>query len=252
MRALKPLPARFQLRIQDYYILVAYIALWMWLFSYDIDMRHPESVLKYFPYPIAAWGAAVILKNSKLKEGIARIVRLTMWMLLFSIPILFMAIPNLSTPRKATNGWAAIGACKTYASAQDTFRRVDYDNNGVFEYATSLKQLYSGGTINLVDKIFAGAEWGPNAKPKAGYFFKVLKSQGPGAAGGKKSYFDVKGQMTVGYALLAFPAEYDESGFYCFLISNVGAIYQKDLGPNTSNKVLTIHTFDPTGWELTE
>ena len=243
---------RFQFRILDYYVLLGFIALWMWFFSFDMNVKRPQTVLQYLPYPVVAWGLAILLKNSKLREGPKRILRLSLWGSLFSIPILFMAIPNLSTPRKATNGWAAIGACKTYASAQDTFRRIDYDNNGVFEYATNLKQLYGNGAINLIDKSFAGAEWGPTAKPKAGYFFKILKSQDPGAPGGRRSYFDVKGHMTVGYALLAFPAEYDESGFYCFLISNAGAVYQKDLGPDTSSKVLTIRTFDPTGWTPAE
>src|SRR5437870_5475099 len=77
-----------------------------------------------------------------------------------------IAIPNLLRSRMAANESAAIGACKTFASAEDTYRRVDYDVDGVLEYATTLASLYGGGSINLVDRAFSGAE-GSAGTPKA-------------------------------------------------------------------------------------
>ncbi len=251
----------------------------------------------------------------------------------------------------AANETKVLVACKAYASAQDTFRRVDYNGNGILEYAqclgggeprvpvkvdptkvptlekgdeelvkshldkmasedfgtretataalkamgsriiplletsaaalndaeaksratgvlSQLKKaiqpkparntewgLYQGGKINLVDKAFADAEGAPseNPIPKNGYCFVVLTSQTKNAPGGARSYLNANGCMTIGYALLAYPAEYDKTGRNCFQISGSGTIYQKDLGENTKAIVEKFDAFDPnTSWVAAE
>ncbi len=151
-----------------------------------------------------------------------------------------IAIPNLLRSRMAANESAAIGACKTFASAEDTYRRVDYNNNGVLEYATTLASLYGNGSINLVDRAFGSAE-AATGTPKAGYLFSVLTTQGAGGPGGARSYLATGGLMTVGYALSAVPASWDQSGRNQFQISSSGTIYQKDTGDSTFQT-----SFDPT------
>ena len=165
--------------------------------------------------------------------------------------VAFIALPNMLRSPGYANESAAIGACKTFASSEDTFKRVDYDSNGVLEYATTLKALYGDGKINLVDRAFANAEYSSTATPKAGYFFKVLNAQGPGAKGGAMSYLDEKGNMTKGYALLAIPASYDHQN-NSFMISHEGTVYQKDLNMDAEKQNQSITVFDPTGWMAAE
>jgi len=82
------------------------------------------------------------------------------------------------------------------------------------------------------------------AQPFHGYYFRVLKEQGAHAPGGAKSYL-VNGKMTQGYAFLAWPAEYRTSGVMTFMIDRDGAVYQKDLGPQTADAAKAITAFDP-------
>src|SRR6202166_531939 len=69
--------------------------------------------------------------------------------------------------------------------------------------------------------------------PFNGYMFRILKSQGPHAPGGTKSYI-VDGKMSKGFAFVAYPVEYRSSGVMTFIIDESGAIYEKDLGPDTT------------------
>jgi Protein of unknown function (DUF2950) len=82
------------------------------------------------------------------------------------------------------------------------------------------------------------------AEPYRGYFFKVLKGQGPHAPLGELD-FVVKGVMIGGFALVAAPAEYGESGFKTFMVSHTGTVYQKDLGPATLEIFQKMERFDP-------
>lgn len=174
-----------------------------------------------------------------------------------------IAIPNLLRSRMAANESAAIAACKTYAEAQDIYRRTDYDSDGVLEYATtirgdnSLYEITSGtGDLTLVDAAFARAEGdtpgGGGAveatAPKAGYIFSVLTGQGTTAPGGSKSYV-VNSNMTVGYGLSAIPSTWDASGRNSFQINNTGTVYQKDQGSTTSH--ITVYGADTT-WVVSE
>jgi hypothetical protein len=80
--------------------------------------------------------------------------------------------------------------------------------------------------------------------PFNGYFFRILTSQGPNAAGGAKNYV-VDGNMTEGFAFVAYPAEYRSSGLMTFIVNESGTIYEKDLGPNTTKLAEAMTTYDP-------
>src|SRR5882724_2876221 len=151
-----------------------------------------------------------------------------------------IAIPNLLRSRMAANETAAVAACKAFCTAEDIYRRTDYNKDGVLEYAQHLSgnnSLYENaagaGDIALVDRSFANAEGAPlsTAVPKAGYVFVVLTSQGANASGGVRSF--VAGaplRMTLGYGLGATSNQYDGVGRNTFVVSNAGTIYQKDQG----------------------
>lgn len=84
----------------------------------------------------------------------------------------------------------------------------------------------------------------PNLQPFHGYYFKILKGQGKYADGGAYDYV-VKGKMILGFAIIAFPAEYGNSGVMTFMVNQQGIIYQKNLGKNTKRKAEAIKIFDP-------
>jgi hypothetical protein len=160
----------------------------------------------------------------------------------------------------------AVWSCRSFVEAQEIYRLKDYDGDGVLEYAQSISgnnSLYEtkagAGDLALVPKSLAEAEGLPGqAIPKNGCVFKVLKWQGPHAPGGQKSYrpWDPKTQrfsphMTDGYALVASPAFYDDTGRWTFTISNYGVVYECDLGPDTAKIVEQMVQFDPDpaqGW----
>lgn len=92
----------------------------------------------------------------------------------------------------------------------------------------------------------------PPRAPYHGYYFKILKSQGPHAPGGKYSYI-INGNMIAGYALLAFPEKWGNSGVMTFIINQQGRVYQKNLGPDTLRLAPAITEYDPdSSWKLVE
>lgn len=80
--------------------------------------------------------------------------------------------------------------------------------------------------------------------PFQGYYFRVLMRQGKHASGGAKNYI-VNGKMTRGFAFLAYPAEYANSGMMSFIINQDGILYQKDLGPKTADLANALDEYDP-------
>ena len=88
--------------------------------------------------------------------------------------------------------------------------------------------------------------------PYHGYYYKILTRQGPKASGGAHDYI-VDGKMIGGFALIAWPAEYGNSGITTFLINHDGVVYQKDLGENTSKVASGVTAFNPRdGWKKVE
>ena len=101
----------------------------------------------------------------------------------------------------------------------------------------------------LVPKSFAAAAAatfaeGKKPVPYHGYYFHILKAQGPDAEGGAADYV-VKGEMIGGFALVAFPAEYGVSGILTFIVNQRGIVYSKDLGPNTMALARQMIAFNP-------
>lgn len=85
-------------------------------------------------------------------------------------------------------------------------------------------------------------------EPYLGYYFRVLTRQGPAAPGGKLDYI-VNGHMVAGHALLAYPADYGETGVMSFLVGEADRVYQADLGPDTLAVAARIESFNPgKGW----
>jgi hypothetical protein len=100
---------------------------------------------------------------------------------------------------------------------------------------------------DLVAKAATGAatqgDDGPD--PYHGYFFRLLTSQGKSAPGGAKSYLDEKGLMTGGYAAIAWPGRYGNSGVMTFIVNQQGIVFQKDLGAETEKAAAAITAYDP-------
>lgn len=81
-----------------------------------------------------------------------------------------------------------------------------------------------------------------------GYYFKLVKSQGPHAPGGAYDYV-VQGKLFGGFAVIAWPVKYGDSGIKTFMVSHAGQVYQSDLGPDSATKAQGIREFDPgDGW----
>jgi hypothetical protein len=89
---------------------------------------------------------------------------------------------------------------------------------------------------------------GADATPYHGYYFKVLTGQGANVPGGAMSYL-VKGNLIGGFGLVAYPAEYGNSGVMTFIVNHSGVVFQKDLGTNTARIASRMTAFDPdTTW----
>jgi hypothetical protein len=89
-----------------------------------------------------------------------------------------------------------------------------------------------------------GYKLGEGPAPYHGYYFRILKGQGTDAPGGAFNYV-VKGKMIGGFALIAYPADYGNSGVMTFLVNHAGTVYQKDLGKRTEALTARIILFDP-------
>jgi hypothetical protein len=157
--------------------------------------------------------------------------------------------------RIGKNEMTAMEICRGYVEAQFSYSEQDYDKDGILEYAQKIvsspgKQdglYWEGATI--VPKAFAAAaessaEAGGKLEPYHGYYFRVLKAQGPDAMGGAFSYV-VKGEMIGGFALVAWPAEYGVSGIHAYIVNHNGVVYEKDLGPSTASLAKQMSRFNP-------
>jgi hypothetical protein len=94
------------------------------------------------------------------------------------------------------------------------------------------------------DAGYPGELVGDKPIPYEGYYFRILKGQGPNGDGGAKSYMH-SGRMTGGFAVIAWPAAFESSGIMTFMAGPDGDVYQKDLGPDTAHMASDITRFDP-------
>lgn len=87
-------------------------------------------------------------------------------------------------------------------------------------------------------------------QPYHGYYFRMLWSQGPGAPGGARSYVE-RGRMTGGFGVVAWPADYANSGVMTFMVNQDGIVYQRDLGEDTDQEARGMSAYEPDeGWEI--
>ena len=159
----------------------------------------------------------------------------------------------------------AIAACSDIVRAEQQYFSQTHDGDKVKQYAQQLgsdegKQngLYwhvqDGQSPSPLGQLgdFAKAAGYTNThdkpQPFDGYFFRILTKQGAMAPGGAKDYI-VNGKMTGGFAILAYPAEYRNSGIMTFIAGRDGVVYQKDLGENTASLGQSMAEYDPgEGW----
>ena len=159
--------------------------------------------------------------------------------------------------RIGANELDAITICRGYDDAQQEYSREIHDNSGVNQYAQrfiSSPGKHDGLAWQNPDGTWGGpvgegaakaiAEGFTQGEPYHGYYFKVLKGQGPSARLGKLDYV-VDGAMIGGFAMVAWPAEYGVTGVQTFIVSWDGVVYQKDLGPNTSKIAPVMERYDP-------
>ena len=89
-------------------------------------------------------------------------------------------------------------------------------------------------------------------QPFNGYYFRILEGQGKSAPGGERSYLDKKGRLTRGFAAIARPAKYGNSGVMTFQVNQQGIVFQKDLGAETETAAAAINAYDPDeSWQPT-
>jgi len=162
--------------------------------------------------------------------------------------------------RIGRNELAAIQVALAYTDAQKEYHQRDWNGDGVKEYAvhglsTPGKRdgLYwaslPGEPESPLGAEFADAKVG---QPYHGYLYKILTAQGANAPGGAKSYIK-NGRMTEGYALVAWPAKFDDTGVMTFIVNQDGIVYQKSLGPNTAAIAGGMKAYDPDStWQKAE
>jgi hypothetical protein len=160
--------------------------------------------------------------------------------------------------RIGENELDAIEVCRGFVEAQQEYAAVKHDGAIVNQYAQHIIST-PGKNDGLAWKAADGTWQGPvgeaiarviaegytsKYEPYHGYFFKVLKAQGPAAPLGAMD-FVVQGAMIGGFALAAAPAEYEVTGVKSFIVSHDGVVYEKDMGAQTMEQFQAIERFDP-------
>lgn len=172
---------------------------------------------------------------------------------------------ELLNRRIGRNELATLQSVRAYAEAQRDYASKDRDEDEVLEYAQKFGSspgkkdgLYwppdLDGEQSPLGPLAAQAqaqgyggsprEEGAETVPFHGYFFKILTRQGKSAPGGKYDYI-INGNMIGGFALVAWPAEYGESGIMTFMVNQQGVVYQKDLGANTATVAAAMNEYNP-------
>jgi hypothetical protein len=173
--------------------------------------------------------------------------------------------------RIGRNELDVLNVMRAYDDAQREYASRDRDDSKVRKFAQRLASspgktdglywpLSLNGEVSPLGPMVAEAQtqgyFGKDStnasgpQPFHGYYFKILTRQGKNAPGGKYDYV-INGNMIGGFALVAWPAQYAQSGIMTFIVNQRGEVYQKDLGPNTANIARKMTAYDPdNSWQL--
>jgi hypothetical protein len=169
--------------------------------------------------------------------------------------------------RIGANELHSIRVCREVVRAQKEYASEDRDGDEVLEFTQhfnstsgSRNGLYwesQDGDESPLGPLVAYASTGGYSithepQPFHGYYFRILTRQGPKAPGGAYSYV-INGNMIGGFAVLAYPATWGNSGLMTFIVNQQGKVYQKDLGSNTAAIAAGIRAYNPDStWSLVE
>jgi hypothetical protein len=160
------------------------------------------------------------------------------------------------------NELGAIAACRGYIAAQQDYAASPHDGLSAGLYARKLRSdpgkqngLYwetaeedtpspAGPLLAAASSEGYGTQTSGNPQPYHGYLYRILTAQGSAAKGGAKSYL-ADGQLSGGVALVAYPAEYRNSGVMTFIVNQNGVVYQKDLGEKTGEIAGAMTEYNP-------
>jgi Protein of unknown function (DUF2950) len=130
------------------------------------------------------------------------------------------------------------------------FRSTPGAKDGLYWEAKEDEEVSPAGSLVAEAESEASSQQGGKRTPFHGYYFRILKAQGPHAPGGAKEYVK-DGKMTGGFAIVAYPAEYRASGVVTFMVGSRGTVYQKDLGDGTTDAARGMTAFDPdSSWKV--
>jgi len=165
--------------------------------------------------------------------------------------------------RIGRNELAVIEVCRAYVAAQKKYAEQGHDGKPAGLYARTFRSepgkqngLYwvvarGQKRSPLGDLVVQAAEEGRSldtngSQPSTfhGYHFRILNAQGPAATGGAKSYV-VNGEMSAGFALVAWPAQYDVTGVMTFIVNQDGSLHEKDLGAQTDTLATSMTRYNP-------
>lgn len=246
------------------------------------QLANPDSVQG--AQELAAFAAAFNTTNRLVRESDTQMVLevgTDAWP--FPIPLVKTAggwqfdtqagLEELLNRRIGRNEIEVLNVMRAYVDAQREYASRDRDGDEVLEYAQKITSspgrtdgLYwppeLNGEVSPLGPLFAqaqtegyfkdarAADAGP--RPFHGYLFKVLTRQGKHAPGGKYGYI-INGNMIGGFALVAWPAGYGDSGVMTFIVNQQGRVYQKDLGERTARIVKGMSAYDPDpGWAASQ
>lgn len=174
-------------------------------------------------------------------------------------------IEEVLNRRIGQNELTAIAIMREYVEAQVTYASVDRDGDEVLEYAQrvastagkkdGLHWVSEGGDESplgsFVSESAAYLQGREAGDPFRGYYFRVLTRQGENAPGGRYDYI-INGNMIAGFAMVAYPAEYGNSGVMSFIVNQQGMVYERDLGGETAIAAQSMTEYDPDGWSESE
>ena len=173
---------------------------------------------------------------------------------------------ELLTRRIGRNELEVIEVLRAYADAQREYASADWDGNGALDFAQKVRS-----TPGKKDGLYWATKEGEKESPlgplaaKAaqegytkentalyGYYYRILKAQGKDAEGGAFDYL-ANGKMILGFAMVAYPAQYGSSGVMTFIVNQNGIVYQKNLGKNSAKIATAMKLFNPdTTWKKIE